>query len=103
MPHETLQRSRNFNTKIRNFANFECFTKFLCLENLELYGEDMSRIQGLYLGYGLQNWLRLQETSNLEVSFWRVPACSQLCEVQTQAKKELSRYMISVLSHHNLV
>ena len=28
----------NFNTKIKNFANFECFTKFLCLENLELYG-----------------------------------------------------------------
>ena len=27
-----------FNTKIKNFANFECFTKFLCLENLELYG-----------------------------------------------------------------
>ena len=27
-----------FNTKINNFANFECFTKFLCLENLELYG-----------------------------------------------------------------
>ena len=26
-----------FNTKIKNFANFECFTKFLCLENLELY------------------------------------------------------------------
>ena len=27
-----------FNTKIKNFANFECFTKILCLENLELYG-----------------------------------------------------------------
>ena len=27
-----------FNTKINNFANVECFTKFLCLENLELYG-----------------------------------------------------------------
>ena len=27
-----------FNTKIKNFANFECFTKMLCLENLELYG-----------------------------------------------------------------
>ena len=27
-----------FNTKINNFANLECFTKFLCLENLELYG-----------------------------------------------------------------
>ena len=27
-----------FNTKIKNFANFECFTKFLCLKNLELYG-----------------------------------------------------------------
>ena len=23
---------------ITNFANLECFTKFLCLENLELYG-----------------------------------------------------------------
>ena len=27
-----------FYKKINNFANFECFTKFLCLENLELYG-----------------------------------------------------------------
>ena len=27
-----------FNTKINNFANFECLMKFLCLENLELYG-----------------------------------------------------------------
>ena len=26
------------NTKINNFASFECFTKFLCLENLELHG-----------------------------------------------------------------
>jgi len=27
-----------FITKINNFTNLECFTKFLCLENLELYG-----------------------------------------------------------------
>ena len=27
-----------FITKINKFANLECFTKFLCLENLELYG-----------------------------------------------------------------
>jgi len=27
-----------FDTKINNSANFECFTKFLCLENLKLYG-----------------------------------------------------------------
>ena len=27
-----------FITKINNFANLECFTIFLCLENLELYG-----------------------------------------------------------------
>jgi len=27
-----------FNTKIKKFANFECFMTFLCLENLELYG-----------------------------------------------------------------
>jgi len=27
-----------FITKINNFTNFECFTKYLCLENLELYG-----------------------------------------------------------------
>jgi len=26
-----------FNTKIKNFENFECFMKFLCLKNLELY------------------------------------------------------------------
>ena len=32
-----------FNTKINNFANVECFTKFLCLENLELYGISMIR------------------------------------------------------------
>ena len=27
-----------FNAKINNFANSKVFTKFLCLENLELYG-----------------------------------------------------------------
>ena len=27
-----------FTTKINNFANLECFAKFLCHENLELYG-----------------------------------------------------------------
>jgi len=30
-----------FITKINNFTNFECFTKFLCLENLELYGSSV--------------------------------------------------------------
>jgi len=38
MPRETLQRSRNFSAKINRFANLECFTKFLCLEDLERYG-----------------------------------------------------------------
>ena len=29
-----------FNTKINNFTNLECFTKLLCLENLELYSNN---------------------------------------------------------------
>ena len=42
-----------FNTKINNFANLECFTKFLCLENLELYGiKDIGRPAPLNL-YGI--------------------------------------------------
>ena len=38
--HETLQQSRNFYHK-NNFTNLECFTKVLCLENLELYSSCM--------------------------------------------------------------
>jgi len=38
-PYRTklCSKHESFNTKINNFANLECFTKFLCLENLELY------------------------------------------------------------------
>ena len=36
----------NFNAKINNFANLECFTKFLCLKNLELYG--ISNLRGCW-------------------------------------------------------
>ena len=34
-----------FTTKINNFANFDHFTKFLCHENLELYGNPPSSIR----------------------------------------------------------
>ena len=37
-----------FNTKINNFANLKCFTKFLCLENLELYASSWHSIKALH-------------------------------------------------------
>ena len=33
-----------FTTKINNFANFDHFTKFLCHENLELYGTSQASV-----------------------------------------------------------
>ena len=39
----------NFTTKINNFANLECFAKFLCHENLELYGIFLALYSALHL------------------------------------------------------
>ena len=37
-----------FNTKVNNFTHLECFTKFLCLVNLELYGIYLIKGPGAY-------------------------------------------------------
>jgi len=74
-----------FNTKINNFANFEFFTKFLCLENLELYG-----MLSWLLKQPLIFFNNLESIYNAPGVFWSTPFLTVLMDQNAENQNVLT-------------
>ena len=73
-----------FTMKINNFENLECFTKILCLKNLELYGSSISKALT-----GLSHFVRkvaMYQPSNAYFWGWSViRSHHDVCDTEVQA------------------